>query len=61
MIYGQVVKGIVLAIATIVAGAVIPILGNLSLCAVSIVDSYKIAKKLASGQPVRKWEWFPSV
>lgn len=27
----------------------------------AIVDSYKIGKKLASGQPVGKWEWFPSV
>lgn len=61
MIYGQVAKGIVLAVATIVAGMIIPIVGNLTLCAVSIVDSYKIAKKLAAGQPVRKWEWFPSV
>ena len=60
MIYGQVMKGVVLAIATVAAGAILPIIGNLSLCAVSIVDSYKIGKKLASGQPVRKWEWFPS-
>lgn len=60
MIYGQVAKGVVLAIATIVAGAIIPIFGNLTLCAISIVDSYKIANKLRAGQPVQKWEWFPS-
>ena len=60
MIYGQVMKGVFLAVATIVAGVIFPIIGNLSLCIVSIVDSYKIGKKLAAGQPVRKWEWFPS-
>lgn len=60
MIFGQGMKGVVLAIATIVACVIFPIIGNLFLSAVSIVDAYKVAKKLASGQPVRKWEWFPS-
>ena len=59
IIYGQVAKGIVLTSATLIAGVFLPVIGSLSLSVISIVDSYKIAKKLEMGQPVGKWEWFP--
>lgn len=61
IIYGQAAKGLVLAVATIIAGVVIPILGNLTVCAISIVDAYMVGKALKSGKSIGKWQFFPSV
>lgn len=60
IVYGQVAKGFFLAIATIIAAIIFPYIGNLLICFLSIIDSYKIAKKLKSGYPVKTWEWFPN-
>ena len=59
IIYGQVMKGVVLAIASVAALFIIPGLGFVIVCVISIIDSYKVANKLAAGQTVKKWEWFP--
>lgn len=60
-IYGQVAKGFIWLGLAIVAGILLPIVGWLILDAVAIVDAYKVGKKLAAGQPVRKMEWFPNL
>lgn len=60
-LHGQVAKGFVFLISSIVATIIIPGIGWIFVDIVATIDSYKVGKKLAAGQPVRKWEWFPSV
>ncbi|WP_409998428.1 zinc-ribbon domain-containing protein [Bradyrhizobium sp. SZCCHNR1075] len=59
IVYGQVWKGVVLLTAAFFVAALVTPAG-LALIIASVWDAYKIGKKLASGQPVGKWEFaFP--
>jgi len=59
IIHGQVAKGIVMLAVTIASHLVLPFILALVIEAVSVIDAFKVGKALASGKPVRKWDWFP--
>ena len=59
-IYGQVAKGFIWLAIAIAGFFVLPLIGLVIVDAIAIFDSYKVGKKLASGQPVGKMEWFPN-
>ena len=60
IIHGQVAKGLVLLVAMMIAYATVPVVGNIPICIISIIDAYMVGKTLRAGQPVQKWQWFPS-
>jgi hypothetical protein len=61
MIYGQAAKGCVILIAAIASNFVLPLLLAAAIGVASIVDAYRVGKKLAAGEAVGKWEWFPTI
>jgi hypothetical protein len=60
LIHGQVVKGIALFAACWTLGWIIPVVGNLSIVVVSLIDGYMVGKALKMGKTLTKWQWFPS-
>lgn len=61
MIYGQVAKGVLILVVMILAFAIIPVIGNIPVCIAAVIDAYMVGKVLRAGQPVGKWQWFPSL
>lgn len=58
IIHGQVAKGVLMMIGSLIVNIVCwPV--NLLVIPASIIDAYKVGNRLASGKPVRKWDWFP--
>ena len=55
---GQTVKGVVMLVASMVLGAASGFLLTPVFWIVAMVDAHMIGNKLASGQPVRQWEFF---
>jgi len=60
IVFGQVMKGIILIVIATVSLFTVPVIGIIIIDIVAIIDSYKVGNKLASGRPVGKMEWFPS-
>jgi hypothetical protein len=60
IVHGQVAKGILLAIATFTLAVIIPFVGGLAVCILSIIDAYMVGRALRAGRTLRKWQWFPS-
>lgn len=58
-LYGQTAKGFIWLVVALAAMFLLPIIGWLVVDAIAIIDAYQVGNKLASGQPVRKMEWFP--
>jgi TM2 domain-containing membrane protein YozV len=58
MVLGQVMKGVVILVLTILISIPMLGLGLLIFCPLSAIDAYKIAKKLRAGQTVGEWEFF---
>ncbi len=58
LIHGQVLKGIVLMVVSMIS-LVLPII-TLVIIIASTIDAYKVGNVLAAGNPVTKWEWFPN-
>lgn len=58
MYLGQVVKGLSVLVGTVILGAAT--MGTLvfPIWVAGIVDTYKLQKKLGSGQPIHEWEFF---
>jgi TM2 domain-containing membrane protein YozV len=56
MYLGQVKKGIIILVATIVLSCTI--IGGIAMWILGIIDAYQIATKLAEGRPVGDMEWF---
>jgi len=54
-----VVKGFIWLGILFVSASVPPHVGGVAVCAAAILDSYMVGKKLASGKPVGKMDWFP--
>ena len=54
----QVLKGVVLLVASIVLGVFSGGLAWLVTWPISIIDACLIAQKLNRGQAVKEWEWF---
>ena len=59
IIFGQRGKGVALMVVSFIINLIFPLV-NLITILVCIVDAYKVGNCLASGKPVRKWEWFPA-
>jgi len=58
LVYGQVAKGVVLFIASIV---LLPIAGiGLIVLIAAVVDAYMVGIYLQGGRPVGQWQFFPS-
>ena len=55
---GQTIKGLVLLISSFVISGITLGFGWPILWIVAMVDAHMIGNKLASGQPVRQWEFF---
>jgi TM2 domain-containing membrane protein YozV len=58
MILGQVTKGIVIFVATIVVAFLTFGVGAIIVYIISAIDAYSIAQKLKDGKSVGEWEWF---
>ena len=58
MLLGQVAKGAVILLVSVVVGVLTAGFGAIIIWLIAAVDAYQIAKKLNSGAQVRKWEWF---
>jgi len=60
---GQGAKGGALMLASLflvpIIGVMTASIGALAICIAGAIDANKVAKALASGQPVKKWEFFP--
>jgi TM2 domain-containing membrane protein YozV len=55
---GQVTKGIVCLVGSLVIGAVTGCIGCLVVCPLGAFDAYQIATKRRQGRTVGEWEWF---
>ncbi len=60
MVFGQIGKGLAILGAAIVTALFTAGIGGLAVMVASIVDAYMVGKVLRSGQPVGKWQFFPS-
>lgn len=58
MYLGQVLKGVVILLATIVIGALTAGVGSIVILIIAMIDASKIGKKLEAGQSVGEWEFF---
>lgn len=58
MYLGQVLKGVVILLATIVIGALTAGVGSIVIWIIAMIDASKIGKKLEAGQSVGEWEFF---
>lgn len=58
MIIGQVMKGVMILIGSILLGALTAGVSILVIWPLGGIDAYLVAKKLKEGQSVDEWEWF---
>lgn len=55
---GQIMKGILIFIATVTVAVVTMGTAALLVWVLAVTDAYAVGKKTERGKPVRKWEWF---
>jgi len=60
IIYGQVGKGIFLAVLSLVVFFFSFGIGSFLICFISLSDAYRVGQVLKSGKPVGKWAWWPN-
>jgi hypothetical protein len=58
MVLGQVKKGIIVLILTVLVAIMTAGIGALIMYPLMALDAYSIAKKLKEGKSVGEWEWF---
>lgn len=58
MVLGQVKKGILILVFTVLVAFMTAFIGAIIMYPLMAVDAYSIAKKLKEGKSVGEWEWF---
>lgn len=56
--YGQKTKGIVLIIAPIICGILLPVLSNIAFCVLGAMDAYQLGKRINQGESLGEWTFF---